>query len=92
MCTHRGANARAADAAGVAALHYCCYSATLNVAAARALLRAGADPCMREFTYGCTPLHYAASSGNVELCTLLLEAGAAADCKDYYDYRCVSAC
>lgn len=72
----KGANPLAVNGVGICALHYTCFSDSLSLEAAEALLWKGADPSVAEATYGCTPLHYAASSGDVDLCTLLLEHGA----------------
>lgn len=72
----KGANPLAVNGAGICALHYTCFADSLSLDSAEALLWKGADPSVTEFTYGCTPLHYAASAGDAELCTLLLEHGA----------------
>lgn len=72
----KGANPTAVNGVGICPLHYTCYSDSLSLDAAEALLWRGADPCAAETTYGCTPLHYAASSGDADLCTLLVEHGA----------------
>lgn len=66
----------AVNAVGICPLHYTCFSDSLSLDAAEALLWRGADPGVAETTYGCTPLHYAASSGDVDLCAMLLEHGA----------------
>ncbi|CAM9603092.1 unnamed protein product, partial [Phaeothamnion confervicola] len=85
----KGADPAAVNAAGVCPLHYACYADTLSRAAASALLRFGADPATAELTYGCTPLHYAASSGDKALCVLLIEHGADASIQDYYNCSAV---
>jgi hypothetical protein len=53
---------------------------------ATALLAAGSQPEVVENTYGCTPLHYAASTGSVELCRALIDAGAKATTTDFLQY------
>lgn len=45
-------------------------------AAVRALLRGGADPTVLDSRMGASPLHHAAQSGDVEVGTMLLDAGA----------------
>lgn len=82
----KGANARGTNSAGVCGLHYTCYSSSLSIRAAKALLQTGGDPTAQELTYGCTPLHYAASAGSAEMCELLLANGASAVTCDYYNY------
>lgn len=72
----KGANPAAVNGFGGCPLHYTCYTYSMSLSATKALLLKGADPSATETTYGCTPLHYAASAGNVDLCTLLLEHGA----------------
>lgn len=72
----KGANPTAVNAAGICPLHYTCFADSLSFEAAEALLWRGADPSTAETTYGCTPLHYAASSGDAEICALLMEHGA----------------
>lgn len=72
----KGASPTAVNAVGVCPLHYTCFADSLSFEAAEALLWRGADPSTAETTYGCTPLHYAASSGDAEICALLMEHGA----------------
>lgn len=72
----KGANPTAVNGVGICALHYTCYAESLSFDAAEALLWRGADPSAAETTYGCTPLHYAASAGDADLCALLVEHGA----------------
>lgn len=72
----KGANPTAVNAVGICPLHYTCFADSLSFEAAEALLWRGADPSTAETTYGCTPLHYAASSGDAEICALLMEHGA----------------
>ncbi|CAM9660701.1 unnamed protein product [Choristocarpus tenellus] len=72
----KGADPLATNGVGVSALHYACYVDSSSRDAVEALLWRGADPSTIETTYGCTPLHYAAGSGDEELCALLLEHGA----------------
>ncbi|CAM9554615.1 unnamed protein product, partial [Ectocarpus sp. 13 AM-2016] len=72
----KGANPTAVNAVGICALHYTCFADSLSYDAAEALLWRGAETSTAETTYGCTPLHYAASSGDAEICALLVEHGA----------------
>lgn len=72
----KGADPLAVNGVGICPLHYTCFADSLSFDAAEALLWRGADPSVAETAYGCTPLHYAAGSGDVDLCTMLLEHGA----------------
>ncbi|KAG2486163.1 hypothetical protein HYH03_015127 [Edaphochlamys debaryana] len=73
-------NARAGDVGGgLTALHAACRAG--EVAAVRALLRAGAD-WERATALGQTPLHLACSRGHVAAVRALLEAGADAGARD----------
>lgn len=72
----KGASPTAVNGVGICPLHYTCYADSLSLEAAEALLWRGADPSAAETTYGCTPLHYAASAGDADLCALLVEHGA----------------
>ncbi|CAM9143920.1 unnamed protein product [Ectocarpus sp. 12 AP-2014] len=85
----KGANPTAVNAAGICALHYTCFADSLSYDAAEALLWRGAETSTAETTYGCTPLHYAASSGDAEICALLVEHGAQPKTQDYYNYTAV---
>lgn len=72
----KGADPAAVNGVGISALHYTCFADSMSVESAEALLWGGAKPSVAESTYGCTPLHYAASAGDAELCALLVEHGA----------------
>ncbi|CAB1118067.1 unnamed protein product [Ectocarpus sp. CCAP 1310/34] len=89
----KGANPTAVNAVGICALHYTCFADSLSYDAAEALLWKGAETSTAETTYGCTPLHYAASSGDAEICALLVEHGAQPKAsnatQDYYNYTAV---
>ncbi|CAM9374241.1 unnamed protein product [Ectocarpus sp. 6 AP-2014] len=89
----KGANPTAVNAVGICALHYTCFADSLSYDAAEALLWRGAETSTAETTYGCTPLHYAASSGDAEICALLVEHGAQPKAsnatQDYYNYTAV---
>ncbi|CAM9179868.1 unnamed protein product [Ectocarpus fasciculatus] len=89
----KGANPAAVNAVGICALHYTCFADSLSYDAAEALLWRGAETSTAETTYGCTPLHYAASSGDAEICALLVEHGAQPKAsiatQDYYNYTAV---
>jgi len=59
---------------GESLLHAAAYVGNCPLVAA--LLTAGASPCKRGLTSGCTPLHSAASAGHEGVCEQLLTAGA----------------
>ncbi|CAM9111323.1 unnamed protein product, partial [Laminaria digitata] len=85
----KGASPTAVNGVGICPLHYTCFADSLSLEAAEALLWRGANPSAAETTYGCTPLHYAASAGDADLCALLVEHGARAQTQDYYTYTAV---
>jgi len=84
----KGANPNALNSSGACCLHFSCYKESASKAVAKALLANGATPEMKETTYGCTPLHYAAGTGDVDLIKMLIAHGAQLETKDYYDYTC----
>ena len=71
------------NAEGACALHFACYSTgegdSYCPAIARALLNAGATAEVVDASYGCTPLHWAASKGDQSLCHSLMTSGARVD-------------
>jgi hypothetical protein len=83
---NKGADPNATNSAGVSCLHFSCYKDSLSSLITQLLLQNGANPDVQELTYGCTPLHYAASSGEGELCRILISYGAEARTLDYYEY------
>jgi hypothetical protein len=85
----KGADPNATDSTGASCLHYPCYKETKNKNIAKLLLQNGANPEVSETTYGCTPLHYAAGTGDVDFCKLLLNYGAQVATYDFYNYTCV---
>jgi len=85
----KGANANATNAAGACCLHFPCYLDTCSMPIAKALLQAGANPEVAEKSYGCTPLHYCASIGDITFCKLLISYGALVGTRDFYDYTAV---
>ena len=85
----KGADPNASDSTGATCLHYPCYKETKNKNIAKLLLQNGANPEVSETTYGCTPLHYAAGTGDVEFCKMLLNYGANIATYDFYNYTCV---
>ena len=85
----KGADPNATDSTGASCLHYPCYKETKNKNIAKLLLQNGANPEVCERSYGCTPLHYAAGTGDVDFCKLLLNYGAQIGTYDYYNYTCV---
>jgi hypothetical protein len=85
---NKGADPNAANSAGASCLHFACYKVSLSKNIAKLLLQNGANPDVQELTYGCTPLHYAASSGDFDLCKTLISFGAEVKTLDYYEYTC----
>ena len=61
---------------GACPLHFCCYTDTFSPESAQLLIEGGAVAEVVESSYGCTPLHWAASAGDTPLCKLLCNAGA----------------
>ena len=86
---NKGANPSALNSAGACCLHFACYKESQSMNIAKVLLQCGANPEVVESTYGCTPLHYAAGSGNTGLCKLLLSYGAQVASLDFYNYTCI---
>ena len=84
----KGADPNALNSSGACCLHFACYKESASRGVAKALLSNGAVPEMKETTYGCTPLHYAAGTGDVELIKMLITHGAQLETKDFYDYKC----
>jgi len=78
-----GANIQAKDVAGYTPLHHCLttYSNPTTLSMARQLLKAGADPNMKN-RFGCTPLMEPVMAANMEALKLLLEYGADPDIKE----------
>ena len=86
---NKGANPSALNSAGACCLHFACYKESQSISIAKVLLQSGANPEVVESTYGCTPLHYCAGSGNIDLCKMLLSHGAQISSADFYSYTCV---
>ena len=91
MLLSKGSDANAQNTTGVSALHMSCSASeaavtdgkydpnkdcNMQIELVEALVGHGAVPDVREATQGCTPLHYAASSGSKRLVEKLLEKGA----------------
>lgn len=72
----KGCNVNARNKVGATCLHFACFVDTFAPDAAVALVRHGAVAEVAELEFGCTPLHWAAFSGDVELCATLCRAGA----------------
>ena len=86
---NKGADANALNSSGACCLHFACYRESASINVAKILLKSGADPDVAESTFGCTPLHYCAGTGDVDFCKLLLSYGAQINALDYYNYTCV---
>lgn len=86
---NKGADPNAINQSGACCLHFACYRESASLKIVKILLQNGANPEVREITYGCTPLHYSAGNGDVEFCKLLLNHGAQIGTVDYYNYTCV---
>jgi hypothetical protein len=72
----KGCNVNARNTVGATCLHFACFVDTFAPDAAVALVRHGAVAEVAELEFGCTSLHWAAFSGDVELCATLCRAGA----------------
>jgi hypothetical protein len=86
---NKGADPNALNTSGASCLHFACYKESMSKPIAKLLLRNGANPEVSETTFGCTPLHYCASTGDVDFCKMLLSYGAHVGTYDYYNYTCV---
>lgn len=72
----KGCDVNARNNVGASCLHYACFAETFSPNAAMTLVRHGAMAEVVESEFGCTPLHWAAYHGHLELCRVLCEAGA----------------
>ncbi|GMH92893.1 hypothetical protein TrVE_jg10844 [Triparma verrucosa] len=72
---NKGVNLNARNKDGACCLHFVCYADTFSPETAQLLVDNGAKPEVVENTYGCTPLHWAASAADIGLCKLLCNAG-----------------
>jgi hypothetical protein len=79
----RKADAHWVNDSGANGLHFACYKDSLSLPIAETLLSLRVSANVPERLYGCTPLHYAASAGNLALCKLLIECGAYIHAHDY---------
>lgn len=86
---NKGADPNALNASGACCLHFACYRDSSSKTIVKALIQNGASPEVKEATYGCTPLHYSASAGDLDICKLLISNGAVPSTLDYYNYSCV---
>lgn len=82
----KGVNANVRNYTGVCALHYVSYydtntedttafNQTQQIQIAQILLKHSNTAEIMESQYGCTPLHWSASNGNLQMCQLLVEQG-----------------
>ena len=76
LIDHCKSRCDAQNSTGAAALHFSCAAGTFSVSITRKLLDSGAPTSTIESTYGCSPLHYAASCPSADLVRILLEHGA----------------
>ena len=83
---NKGADPNATNASGACSLHFTCYADSASKPIAKILLQNGANPDVAETSYGCTPLHYCAGTGDIEFCKLLISFGAQPQSIDYYSY------
>ena len=73
---NKGVDVNIRNKDGACPLHFCCYTDTFSPESAQLLIENGASAEVVEKSYGCTPLHWAASAGDTSLCKLLCNAGA----------------
>jgi hypothetical protein len=86
---NKGADPNSLNTSGACSLHFTCYRESASRALAKVLLQNGANPEVAEYTYGCTPLHYCAGTGDVDFCKMLISYGASVSTVDLYNYTCV---
>lgn len=86
---NKGADPNALNTSGACPLHFACYKESMSKNIAKLLLQNGANPEISETSFGCTPLHYCASTGDVDFCKMLISYGAHVGTYDYYQYTCV---
>ena len=86
---NKGADPNSLNSSGASCLHFACYKESMSKSIAKSLLQNGANPEICETTYGCTPLHYAAGTGDLDFCKMLLSYGAVVGTCDYYNYTAV---
>jgi len=79
----RGADANVVNTSGACCLHFACYKDSLSMPIVELLLQRNVSVNVAETLYGCTPLHYAASTGEVVLCRLLIAHGAYIHAHDF---------
>ena len=73
----KGCNVNARNSAGATSLHFAVFVDTFNTSAAMKLVRHGAMAEIAELDFGCTPLHWAAFSGDIQLCAALVSTAGA---------------
>jgi ankyrin repeat protein len=86
---NKGADPNALNSSGACCLHFTCYRESASRSLAKILLQNGANPEVAETSYGCTPLHYCAGTGDVDFCKMLISYGANVSTYDLYNYTCV---
>ncbi|KAL7544793.1 hypothetical protein ACHAWF_008163 [Thalassiosira exigua] len=78
----KGSDVNTKNRVGASCLHFACFADTFNPDTALTLIRHGAVAEVVEHEFGCTPLHWAAFSGHIELCSTLCRAGGNPSTKD----------
>ncbi len=81
---NKGVDPGVVNSSGASALHFASYHG--DTVTTGLLLKYGGDPTEIERMHGCTPLHYAASVGNMEVCEALIMAGADIFAEDNHSY------
>ena len=86
---NKGADPNSLNSSGACSLHFTCYRESASRSLAKVLLQNGANPEIAEYSYGCTPLHYCAGTGDVDFCKMLISYGSNISTVDSYNYTCV---
>jgi len=84
-----GANVNLLNQRGEGCLHFACHKTSLSIEIVHLLLRFHIDVNTAEIMFGCTPLHYAAGAGQLQLCELLVKSGANVQLRDFDQCSCI---